>query len=222
MPLELDHVFICCDRGAPEGDALVRLGLREGSPNVHAGQGTANRRFFFENAYLELLFVIDPAEARGPETSRTRLWERWSGRTNNTCPFALVFRPKDQAATPPFATWSYHPKYLPAGHTIEFAEGTSLEEPELIYLPFARLSGPPAHEPTEHALPFRHVRDARITLPLGTRLSAPSQAAQAAGLVSYRFGSEHLLELAFLAADEMPADLRPALPLKLRGVTART
>jgi len=43
----LDHVFILCSPGAPESGALNRLGLTEGSPNTHPGQGTACRRFFF-------------------------------------------------------------------------------------------------------------------------------------------------------------------------------
>jgi hypothetical protein len=63
MAFQLDHVFILCDRGAPEADALVRLGIREGSGNTHPGQGTACRRFFFSNVYLELLWVEDAAEA---------------------------------------------------------------------------------------------------------------------------------------------------------------
>ena len=33
-----------------EPPRLIRLGLREGSPNQHPGQGTANRRFFFANS----------------------------------------------------------------------------------------------------------------------------------------------------------------------------
>jgi hypothetical protein len=79
MP-ELDHVFIFCSEGAPEADALAQRGVTEGSSNAHPGQGTANRRFFFGNAYLELLWVSDPVEARSEEVHRTRLWERWSRR----------------------------------------------------------------------------------------------------------------------------------------------
>ena len=65
---------------APEAAWLVEFGLVEGSPNVHPGQGTANRRFFFDNAFLELLWVADAAKAQadGP-ARRMRLWERWSG-----------------------------------------------------------------------------------------------------------------------------------------------
>jgi hypothetical protein len=53
--LRIDHVFILCAEGAPEADAFLAAGLREGSSNTHPGQGTANRRFFFENFYVELL-----------------------------------------------------------------------------------------------------------------------------------------------------------------------
>jgi Glyoxalase-like domain len=63
MTCELDHVSICVAAGAPEADELIRFGLIEGAANRHPGQGTANRRFFFAGAFLELLWVDDPAEA---------------------------------------------------------------------------------------------------------------------------------------------------------------
>jgi hypothetical protein len=222
MALELDHVFICCSRGAPEGDALVRLGFNEGSANTHPGQGTANRRFFFRNAFLELLWVSEPTAARNEQTRRTKLWERWSGRASGACPFGLVFRPRDaNTAAAPFATWAYRPNYLPAGLAIEFAEDVPLEEPELVYLPFLHHAGPPAHEPTDHALPMRELCGVTVGLPSGA-WSKPSRAALAAGLVSYRLAAEHMLELAFLTAQETVVDLRPTLPLLLRGVLQDT
>jgi hypothetical protein len=222
MTLELDHVFICCAPGAPEADALVRLGLKEGSPNTHPGQGTANRRFFFGNAFLELLWVSEPVEARSEQTRRTKLWERWSQRTSSACPFGVVFRPTaTNAGSAPFATWAYFPNYLPPGLAIEFAEGVPLEEPELVYLPFLRRSGPPAHEPIEHSLPIRQVCGVTVGLPSAANLSQPSRAALSAGLVAYRFAEEHVLELSFLAAQETAFDLRPSLPLLLRGVGQR-
>lgn len=218
MALELDHVFICCARGAPEGDALVRLGLHEGSANTHPGQGTANRRFFFRNAYLELLWVSDPVEACGEQTRRTGLWDRWSGRMSGACPFGVVFR-ADGAGTAgaPFATWAYRPGYLPPGVAIEFAEDVPLEEPVLAWLPFLHRMGPPAHEPTDHSLPMRELCGVTVNLP-SADLSLPSQAVRSAGLVDYRPGTRYLLELSFLAMKEVAFDLRPELPLLLRGV----
>jgi hypothetical protein len=55
MKVELDHVFICVDRWAPEAEQTAAFGLCERPSDVHPGQGTANRRFFFPNAMLELL-----------------------------------------------------------------------------------------------------------------------------------------------------------------------
>ena len=83
--VEVDHVFVSCSIGAPEGDRLIELGLVEGSPNRHPGQGTANRRFFFANAMLELIWVHDPAEAQSDAqpARRLHLWERWVGRSGS-------------------------------------------------------------------------------------------------------------------------------------------
>ena len=97
--IELDHVFICVDRGAPEAERLIEFGLCEGAPNVHPGQGTANRRFFFQNAMLELLWVEDLQEAQSSRTAPTLLWERWSGRQSGACPFGIIARPANTATT---------------------------------------------------------------------------------------------------------------------------
>jgi hypothetical protein len=156
--LALDHVFICCSVGAPEAAALVRLGLQEGSPNQHPGQGTACRRFFFANAYLELLWVSDEEEAQSEAVRRTRLWERWSTRGVGTCPFGIVLRPDPPGdSNPPFETCAYCPPYLPSGKAIELAVGTPLSEPEFFYLRFAR--GPEfAHRHSRATMRFRSPR----------------------------------------------------------------
>ena len=53
---EIDHLFVTVSQGAPEVAPLRRLGFHEGGQNVHPGQGTACRRIFFENVYLELIW----------------------------------------------------------------------------------------------------------------------------------------------------------------------
>src|SRR5215470_9408923 len=113
MRIELDHLFVCTAPDAPEADELVEFGLHEGPPNQHRGQGTANRRFAFTNAMIELLWVSDPSEAQSPSTRHTLLWERWSGRNANTCPFGICVRPVDSYETGlPFPGWEYRPSYL--------------------------------------------------------------------------------------------------------------
>lgn len=95
MRIELDHLFVCTTPGAPEAEELARFGLREGPPNQHPGQGTANRRFAFANAMIELIWVSNAAEAQGNDTKRTLLWERWSGRGSGASPFGFCLRPVD-------------------------------------------------------------------------------------------------------------------------------
>ncbi len=62
--MEIDHIFICVNDDGRGADALKALGLVEGTPNVHPGQGTANRRFFFRNSFIELLHLTDESEAQ--------------------------------------------------------------------------------------------------------------------------------------------------------------
>jgi Glyoxalase-like domain len=113
MRMELDHVFVCTAPGAPEAERLLQFGLHEGPPNQHLGPGTANRRFAFANAMIELLWVSDATEAQNQSTRRTLLWERWSGREHNASPFGICLRPIDsQDTTPAFQGWEYRPAYL--------------------------------------------------------------------------------------------------------------
>jgi Glyoxalase-like domain len=218
MTLEVDHAFIACAPGAPEGDALLRLGFVEGSGNTHPGQGTANRRFFFENFMLELLWVTDRSEATSPQTRRTRLWERCSEREAGVNPFGIVFRAVgDQESAAPYPTWPYYPSYLPAGLSIQIAEGTTLQEPELFYLPFLRQSGVRRLEPTNHVPTVGKLRKLRAGVPKLRELSDASRIAESCGLLSYFEAEKHVLEIQFEASSGVQYDLRPALPLLLRG-----
>ncbi|MGH8178689.1 MAG: hypothetical protein ACREV5_20720 [Steroidobacter sp.] len=220
MPLELDHIFVACAPNAPEGDALAQFGLVEGSRNTHPGQGTANRRYFFSNFMLELLWVANGDEATAnAQNRRTRLYERWLGRNSGACPFGVVFRRAGDSPSPaPFRTWSYHPSYLPEHLSIEIADGTTLEEPELLYLPFVRSTGPRAGEPIDHLVPIRHIHGISIGVPSDARLSEASKSAQRCGLLTYFESDSHILEIRFTALRESLFDLRPTLPLLFRGV----
>ena len=67
MNMTLDHVFILVEPEAKVADRLLESSFLEGSSNIHPGQGTANRRFYFSNGMLEFLWVRDADEAKnGP------------------------------------------------------------------------------------------------------------------------------------------------------------
>jgi hypothetical protein len=223
MPIELDHLFICTSTGAPEADHLVQFGLTEGAPNRHPGQGTACRRFFFRNAYLELLWVADPAEAQADLVRRTGLWERWSGRGRGASPFGVCLRPfrrgVDEA---PFPAWAYRPPYLPDPLTIQMGANSGVvTEPLLCFLTFGRrpdsdeVSSP---QPLEHAAGFRAITRASVSRPLGgADLIALRAVEQECPRLSFVSGDEDLMELGFDEETEgQSADLRPILPLIMR------
>jgi hypothetical protein len=219
MPIALDHVFICCEPGGPEAEAMLALGLTEGSRNMHPGQGTANRRFFFHGGFIELLWVSDASEAQSPLTAPTRLWERWTGRAGSACPFGIAFSPTGALVPePPFETWPYRPAYLPAGKAILFAENTSLQEPELFYLAWPSPQASSAQQPKTHLAPLVRMQTVSVGLPTASVLSRAAQAANSTGLIQFHESRAYELIVRFEARSAVSFDLRPTLGLILQGV----
>jgi hypothetical protein len=223
MHVELDHLFICTSVGAPEADRLIGFGLMEGVPNRHSGQGTACRRFFFQDAYLELLWVVDPAEAQDESVRRTGLWERWSRRSREASPFGLGLRPDGQAEYEvPFPGWEYRPPYLPDPLAIWMgANSEVVAEPLLFALAFGHRpdSGERSRrQPLEHPVGFRSITRVRFSSPRGGAISPELRAVeQECPWLSFESGGEDLVELGFdEEAGGQSADFRPALPLIVR------
>jgi hypothetical protein len=221
MAIELDHIFICCSVDAAEEAAcLTAFGLTEGGANTHPGQGTACRRFFFHNAYLKLLWVCDSTEGQSETTRPTRLWERWTHRGDRACPFAFIFRPKSTGASPPFATWDYHPSYLPEPLSIQVGKNCEvLTEPMMFYFPFALGRRPdnqsePKRQPLEHAAGFHEITHVELVTPSTNSLSPEFHSLIDSKLLCIREGAGPLLMLGFDGqARDKHADFRPVLPL---------
>jgi hypothetical protein len=218
MPVELDHLFICTDGGGAAADRLVTFGLIEGSSNPHPGQGTTNRRFFFHNAMVELLWVENPAEAQSEPIRRTRLWERWSDR-HRVCPFGICLRPVNGSGnTIAFSSWAYHPPYLP--ETVSMAIATNSEvltEPMLVEIPFGQRpdqAPPEKAQPLGHLVGLREITRVEIVSPVSSPPSPELQILLDSQLVRLRVGTDYCLELGF---DEevqgQRVDFQPELPL---------
>jgi hypothetical protein len=214
----IDHLFICVAIDAPESAALTRIGLIEGTPNTHPGQGTACRRFFFRNMYLELIWVHDRDEARSHAASKLELWERWSGRHSGASPFGVVVRPAhgDSSGVPPFRTWTYRPTYLPPRVGFDIASGVASTEPMFVWTGAGRRPHLDA-EPTAHRIGST-VTGVRIISPVAEdRRCEAAQVLAASGTVAFDTGDAYLLELTL---DEgragKVAHLRKTLPLRLR------
>jgi hypothetical protein len=210
--IELDHFFICASPGAPEADHLISLGLVEGAPNDHPGQGTANRRFFFTNTMLELVYLRSAEEARSALTARTLLADRCE-RRHEVSPFGFIVRPvAGTADQPPFEAWEYRPAYLPPPMFMYVADA-GLEEPMWVYADFLRAR---AHSDVAHPCGMRELTGVRLTSPVPPSSSA-TLTIVSAGILEWQEGAEHLLDLEFDGARlDRHVDLRPHLPLRFR------
>ncbi|NJR69259.1 MAG: VOC family protein [Synechococcales cyanobacterium CRU_2_2] len=223
MAFEFDHLFICTDPGAEAADRLAALGLVEGSANVHPGQGTRNRRFFFQNAMVELLWVDHPAEAQSAQIQRTHLWERWRDRRSPlVCPFGICLRPMpncmDKTA---FSSWAYRPPYLP--EPLSIAVGTNshvLGEPMLFQTPFGKR---PDQQPLEKSQPLAHplglceITRVELISPIAHSPSTELLAVLDTQRVSLRWGAVYSVEIGFDYEQQGKSlDLRSELPLTLR------
>jgi hypothetical protein len=217
MGAELDHLFVWVACDGKEAEKLKAFGLSEGTPNEHPGQGTACRRFFFDNAYLELLWVSDPTEAQSSIVRPIHLWERWIARRQGACPFGFVFRPdRDAHDLIPFPASEYRPPYLP--EPLSLYVGTNagtLTEPLLFYLPFARRpDSHSTHQVREHPAGLREITRVEFVSRPAAGPSPAFKAVTNARLVRARTGSEYSVEIGFDGElKSRVADFRPALPL---------
>lgn len=198
MAWTLDHVFVLGSEGAPEADRLRQSGLHEAAPNTHRGQGTANRRFFFHNAMLEFLWIVDEAETNRAPVSRIGFESRVLWRISGASPFGVGLRPAEGPANAPlpFSTWAYQPSYLPEGRAIRVAESSEHPaEPFLFGVPWAQppSSYPPARRPPmDHANGVRRIARVEITTPVPeASWSASLRAVAALDHLQIRVGSRH-------------------------------
>jgi hypothetical protein len=205
----LDHLFVFCSPGAPELAPLLARGLDIDLRREHPGQGTANVCIGFADGYLELLWLRSEPEARDPHVKPLGLHERARWRETRSSPFGVCVRPDAPGLTPPFASWDYRPKFLPAGMTIDMACNSGvLGEPMLFRLdrPFVPLGG-------RHALATRKLVRATLTVPNLAPMSMWREVRLPKLVI--QDGDEHRLDLEFTDA-RGELDLRPALPLRLR------
>jgi hypothetical protein len=216
VTLRLDHIFVCTDVGAPEARELLDAGFVEGTRNVHPGQGTSNRRFFFEHGFLELLWVHDESEATSALTTPTRLWERWANRGRHSNPFGICFSSTSTETGAPFPSWAYEPAYLPPGKRIHFAQGGALCEPELFVLGWPQPLAAAPTQPTSAGVPLKAMVAVSIGLAEVDRLSPPMRAARDAGLIRLHRSSRPELLIEFAATAPFHLHL-PSVSITLTG-----
>ena len=209
MTIELHHFFILTDLDAPGADKLIHTGLVEGPSNDHPGQGTANRRFFFADSVLELLFVRDALEARGGPARRLYFPQRaGDGRAS---PFGLVFSTPNDADPAPFPGWRYHAPFLPESQYFHIGENADrLTEPLCICMP-SNLGAPTLPSTLTNAQ--LSVTDVQIDVPV-SRLSETLTRVARCQQVTLNLNAPHRMVLTLNNGSEgRRDDLSPYLPL---------
>jgi hypothetical protein len=216
MKLELDHVFILVKPGAKVGDRLLECGFQEGERNTHPGQGTANRRFYFANGMLELIWIQNANEARTGPGQALLFAERAAEPTAS--PFGVIFVPKEHHkehhthSNMPFPGWHYQPAYFPPPKGFHVGTNSNnVREPLCFYFPF--------HDP-KAAMPHPIRNSQKIS---AVAISTPSndtegvlESTAQCDRLSIRLASEHLMEITLdNHALGQTNDFRPDMPLLL-------
>lgn len=217
--MTVDHVAIIVMADAVP-DARSRLGaagLVENSTAVHAGQGTVNIFYCFDNMFVELLWVDDIDLASGPTGARLFRAER-ARRQAKTCPFGIALRPTPVDATLPFATWPFSPPGSTGWHGVPVAVSSDDLTQPLIFR--AQRDCPPAlwsdgrAGSRQHAGGFGAVRRVEVSLADGI---APGDdlIALANGGVLTLGGAGPRIALTLAAIDGAPAGVLDLATLEL-------
>jgi hypothetical protein len=161
--MDIDHIFIFTDSKGKAADQLVSFGLTEGSGRIHKGQGTTNRKFYFENFFLEILWVHDENEIKSDLVKPTGLWQRANYQTNNFSPFGLCLVNTNETDSLFEKSLKYQPNYFPSGLFIDIL--TNENQPELPWtfrLPFKEHKKNEV-EPTAHTNGIKRLTKAQFT-----------------------------------------------------------
>lgn len=122
-----NHIFIFCDNHNDVVNELVEFGFIEGSSRIHPNQGTKNRKFYFNDFYIEILWVYNIDEIRNKITYPTKLYERSKYKINDNSQFGLCvnYSKKDDELFK--NKLDYKPTYLPKNMLIEVLTNTGSE-----------------------------------------------------------------------------------------------
>jgi hypothetical protein len=148
--MNIDHIFIFTNDNGKLANQLVEFGLIEGSNRIHVGQGTTNRKFYFENFFLEILWVHNENEIKSEAIKPIGLWQRADFQINNFAPFGLCI--VNTSETDPLFrdAFKYQPDYFPQGMVIDILKNENQSSlPWTFRLPF-KGQKKPENEPTEH------------------------------------------------------------------------
>lgn len=135
--MNIDHIFIFTKPNDIAIEQLTNAGFVEGVGRVHEGQGTANRKFYFENFFLEFIWVINEEEIQSEKIKSMGLWDRANYKHNGYSRFGICFQNDESTDTLFKNAFHYQPDYFPQGKVIEILKHNDKPSlPMMFRLPF--------------------------------------------------------------------------------------
>ena len=148
--MNADHIFIFTNDYGKIADELIEFGLKEGSSRIHNGQGTTNRKFYFDNFFLEILWVHNKTEINSELVKPIGLWQRANYQSSDFSPFGLCIVNTDETNNLFENAYQYQPNYFPKGMTIDILKNEHQPNfPWTFRLPFKE-QNKNKNEPTNH------------------------------------------------------------------------
>lgn len=217
--LEINHLVICVDEPEKIVQIFKDFGLTEGEPNSHFGQGTSNKRFFFANIYIELLYLNDPAAAQSSTTKPTKLYDRFMNISGNASPFGVCFYPSGGTKSgakfniKDFKTKDYFPKFLPSPLKMTLFNAP-LTEPMYFFLDFISNTSREKHQKFKHEIGFKKITAIQYLTPNHKLDSKIKNYISEHSLINYIANDEYIMQLEFDGGTQGKThDFRPEMPL---------
>lgn len=227
--LEVDHIFVCTTKEAESISVLQELGLHcSNQPVRHVKHGTASKIIFFENSYLELIWIEDKhlVEQQSVQTgiqTLTRLHKQHMGAS----PFGVGLRRKPDPSKVVSDSSLYWAESMRASHkSISFAAENFVNQqepfcfiiPDCIALTAWLYPSLTAHQQLiSHPLGVRKLTSVKITINSDKDLTDAMSLVCTNSAVTIERGESPLLELTFdEGVREKKLDVRPFLPILLK------
>lgn len=216
--LEIDHLLICVET-AVECSTLTNLGLTSMTEVLRRPQqGTVSRLIFFENIYLELVWVEDEIAAENHAVRSGINFRSRAQQHNQASPFGVALRQTLDMSHRPFDLLS-QPQNLNYSDTFVNFAAANLRlqnEPLCFVIPDAvslialldRTSS--IHQRLlTHATGMRRLTQTKVTIDTSSQLTDSITILQREGVMEVRQGGLPLLELSFdEQAQQKTLDLR--------------
>ncbi|MEH2072595.1 MAG: VOC family protein [Nostoc sp.] len=226
--LEVDHIFVCTTKNAETISILEQLGLHCSNDSVqHVKQGTASKIIFFENTYLELIWIEDKhlVEQQSVQTG-IHILTRLQGQDTGISPFGIGLRKKSDRTNLVSHSTLDSAEWIPSQISISFATENLVNHqepfcfiiPDCIALTAWLDPSLTAHQQLiSHPLGVKKLTNVKITINSDRDLTDAISLVCTHSAVTIERGESPLLELTFdEGIRKKILDARPIMPILLK------